>query len=98
MAFNRERFLYYLLACLLGWQAGVFSLVVWRCSTVTPIKSVVEVCPALGDRYEIFVNTTLGSILGLIGGTAMANAAVNNKKREDKEQKLSKDRFPKTRP
>ena len=98
MAFNRERFLYYLLACLLGWQAGIFSLVVWKCSTLTPIKSVTQVCPELGDRYEIFVNTTLGSILGLIGGTAMASAAVANKKQEDEEQKSSKDRFPKHRP
>ena len=97
MAFNKERFLYYLFACLLSWQAGIFSLVVWKCSTLTP-TGVTQVCPALGDRYEVFVNTTLGSILGLIGGTAMANAAVNNKKREDEEQKSSEDRFPKHRP
>ena len=37
---------------------------------VRPPKTVQEVCPQLGDRFETFVNTSMGAILGLIGGAA----------------------------
>jgi len=58
---QRERFLLYVFAGLLTWQAGIFSYAVFIC---TP-----DTCPTIGDRYETFVNTSLGAVLGLLAGS-----------------------------
>ena len=58
---QRERFLLYVFAGLLTWQAGIFTYATVNC---TP-----EECPQLGARYENFVNTTLGAVLGLLAGS-----------------------------
>lgn len=79
MNFHPQRFLYYLLAGLLAWQAAIFSFGVWSCSKVSPITELKTVCPDLGDRYEIFVNSSLGAILGLIGGAAATQALSKRK-------------------
>lgn len=68
--FNRERFLLYLLAGLLGWQATIFSFGVVLCSRVTPLAEISTVCPELGNRFDKFVQTTLGAVLGLLAGAA----------------------------
>ena len=57
---GRERFLLCIFAGLLAWQAGIFTYGLHRC---TP-----KDCPAIGDRYETFVSTTLGAVLGLLAG------------------------------
>ena len=48
----------------------MFSFGIWACSKISPITEIKTVCPDLGDRYEMFVSTSLGAILGLIGGAA----------------------------
>jgi hypothetical protein len=58
---ERERFLLYVFAGLLSWQAGLFTYAAFMC---TP-----ETCPQIGDRYETFVNTSLGAVLGLLAGS-----------------------------
>ena len=57
----RERFLLYVFAGLLTWQAGIFTYASILC---TP-----DTCPNIGDRYETFVNTSLGAVLGLLAGS-----------------------------
>ena len=58
---QRERFLLYVFAGLLTWQAGIFTYATVYC---TPVE-----CPQIGARYETFVNTTLGAVLGLLAGS-----------------------------
>ena len=77
--FNRERFLYYLLAGVIGWQALVFSFGVAQCFSLTPKTAMRDICPSLGDRFEGFTNTTLGAVLGLIGGAAAMQAVQGSK-------------------
>lgn len=71
MNFNREKFLLWLLAALLGWQAGIFTFGTYKCTTVEAPQ---EVCPNLGDRFETFVNSSIAAVLGLIAGGAAINA------------------------
>ena len=82
MSFDREKYLYYLLGGILAWQASIFTFGVYQCAQVSPIEQMQEVCPRLGDRYETFVNSALGAVLGLIGGSAMAASASQNKQRK----------------
>jgi len=58
---QRERFLLCVFAGLLTWQAGIFTYATLHCT--------LEKCPHLGARYETFVNTTLGAVLGLLAGS-----------------------------
>ena len=48
-SFNREKFLLYMLAGLLTWQAVIFSYGVVLCSRVTPQTNVAIVCPEIGE-------------------------------------------------
>ena len=67
---KRERFLLWVLAGLLTWQAGVFTYGVHLCARVDAEK-VSNVCPYLGDRFDTYVNTSLGAVLGLLAGSAV---------------------------
>lgn len=58
----RERFLLAIFAGLLLWQAGIFTYAASRCTPQT--------CPKIGDRYETFVNTSLGAVLGLLAASS----------------------------
>ena len=69
--FNREQFLLWVFAGLLTWQAGLFTYGTVMCLR-TPSPQ--EACPALGSRFENFVNTSLGAVLGLLGGAAVASS------------------------
>ena len=64
MRFNRERLLLWVFAGLLTWQAGMFTY-----GTVMCLRNhnPQEACPALGTRYENFVNTSLGAVLDYWG-------------------------------
>ncbi|BAQ94390.1 hypothetical protein [uncultured phage_MedDCM-OCT-S31-C1] len=68
---KREQFLLWIFAGLLTWQAGMFSYGVHLCSKVSPMQDVTKVCPQLGQRYDNFVQTTLGAVLGLLAGGAI---------------------------
>ena len=70
MRFNRERFLLWVFAGLLTWQAGLFTYGTVKCVNSGNQN---ETCPALGDRYENFVSTSIGAVLGLLGGAAVAS-------------------------
>ena len=66
--FNKEKFLLWLLAGLLGWQAAIFTYATVKCATVTAPQTVQEACPGLADNYSKFVQVTLGAVLGLLAG------------------------------
>ena len=78
---KREAFLLWLLAAVLAWQAGVFTLAVFFCSRVTPSSSIKTVCPDIGRRFDNFSQTSLGAVLGLVGGAAVIST---QKKVKDK--------------
>ena len=63
---KREVFLLWLLAGLLSWQAAVFTYGTVMC---TKAKEPQTMCPELGDRFDGFVNTSLGAVLGLLAGS-----------------------------
>ena len=68
---KREQFLLWMLSGLLGWQCLMFTYGTYLCSQVkgTDIKNV---CPDLGQRYDSFVQTSLGAVLGLLAGSAIS--------------------------
>jgi len=67
---KRERFLLWTFAGLLAWQAGLFTVATVKCAGLAP-DDYMHVCPKLGERYESFVQTTLGAVLGLLAGKAI---------------------------
>ena len=67
---KREQFLLWMLAGLLTWQAGIFSYGVHLCAQVGADHAK-DVCPQLADRFDGFVNTSLGAVLGLLAGGAL---------------------------
>lgn len=64
---KREPFLLWVFAGLLLWQAAIFSYGTVMCSRADEPK---VVCPQLGDRFDGFVNTSIGAVLGLLAGSA----------------------------
>ena len=68
---KREAFLLWMLAGLLTWQASVFTLGVIFCGRVRPETNISQVCPNLGERFDSFVQTSLGAVLGLLAGAAI---------------------------
>ncbi len=63
---KRDQFLLWMLAGLLSWQAAIFSY-----GTVMCARSghAAEMCPDIGERFDSFVNTSLGAVLGLLAGS-----------------------------
>ena len=68
---RRERFLLWMLAGLLSWQAAVFTYGVHLCAQVSQTE-IANVCPKLGDRFDTYVNTSLGAVLGLLAGSVVS--------------------------
>lgn len=66
--FNRERFLYWLLGAVLGVNALFFGFGLFACSRADNPK---EQCPEIGERFDNFVQTTLGAVLGLLAGSRL---------------------------
>ena len=67
---KREMFLLWTLAGLLAWQAAIFSYGTVRCTSSSK-AAVLNSCPRLGDRFETYVNSSLGALLGLLAGSAL---------------------------
>lgn len=65
---KRERFLLYLLAGVLAWQAGMFTYGAYICANS---QGGLQSCPELGQRYDGFVQATLGAVLGLLAGSSI---------------------------
>ena len=82
---KREAFLLWLLAGLLAWQAAIFTLGVFFCGRITPLESIKTVCPEIGTRFDNFSQTSLGAVLGLIGGAAVFSSTQNRMKKKPDE-------------
>ena len=76
--FNREKFLLWLLAALLGWQASLFTYGTVMCANVKSPQTVKTACPDLADNYNKFVQTTLGLCLAFLQAPPCLNQDVPN--------------------
>jgi len=79
--FNRERFLFYMLAGIFTWQAVIFTGAVIGCFRAGGR----EACPNIGDRYSDTVNVMVATTLALLTGGAVVSAT--QKKDEKREPK-----------
>ena len=82
--FNRERFLFTMLAGIFTWQAVIFSFGVFSCFKLGGLSE----CPDLGKRYETTVNVMVATTLALLTGGAVASQV--SKKPEDKQPQPKK--------
>ena len=73
--FNREKFLLWLLAALLGWQASIFTYATVKCASVKQPMTMQDTCPNLAENYSKFVQVTLGAVLGLLAGSVTQRQA-----------------------
>ena len=81
--FNRERFLFWLLAVVLGYQALFFGFALYRCGMLATGKG--NPCPEIGKRFDSFSDRTLAAVLGLIAGGAAIGLSTT-KKKPDREE------------
>ena len=75
-AFNKERFLLYLLGVIFAFQAIVFGTGLFFCARNGGLSS----CPSIGTRYEQTFNVMIATTLALLTGSAVAGAT---KKKEE---------------
>ena len=68
--FNRERFLFYMLAGIFLWQAILFTGGVVGCFRTGGLSA----CPELGSRFENTVNVMIATTLALLTGGAVLGA------------------------
>ena len=68
--FNRERFLFYLLAGIFIWQAILFTGGVVGCFRSGGLQA----CPELGSRFENTVNVMVATTLALLGAGAVVSS------------------------
>ena len=78
---KREAFLLWTLAGLLSWQAGVFTYGLHLCAQHSQ-DTQHPVCPQIGDRFESFMQTSLGAVLGLLAGSAIQQKPTAKSNRE----------------
>ena len=57
--FNREKFLLWLLAALLGWQASIFTYATVKCASVKRPDTIQDTCPNLAENCSKFVQSRL---------------------------------------
>jgi hypothetical protein len=91
-AFNREKFLLFMLAGIFIWQAAIFSYGVIGCFE----NGGKEACPDLGNRYENTVNVMVATTLALLGAGAVAS--VSQKKASTSDPALPLDEQPRQLP
>ena len=83
--FNRERFLFFLLAGVFTWQAVIFTYGVVYCTL--GFGKNLAACPELGQRYESTTNVMIATTLALLTGSAVSALG----KDKDKSQASSDD-------
>ena len=76
--FNRERFLFWLLAVVLGYQALFFGFALYRCGMLATGNG--NPCPEIGARFDSFSERTLAAVLGLIAGGAAIGLGATQRK------------------
>ena len=81
--FNREKFLFYLLAGIFIWQGLIFSLAAWGCF----INGGLDACPELGNRYENTVNLMVATTLALLTTGVVSSAVQKPKAQQEPDNK-----------
>lgn len=77
--FNRERFLFMMLAGIFIWQAAIFSAGVFGCYKLGGLRE----CPDLGKRYETTVNVMVATTLALLTGGAVVGVTQRKESSSD---------------
>ena len=77
--FNRERFLFWLLAGVMGMNALFFAYGLFACSRSEEPHLI---CPDVGTRFDNYSEKALAAVLGLIAG---AGAVTFTQRRDDPE-------------
>ena len=90
MPFNREKFLFYMLAGIFAWQAALFSWGAWGCFKAGGLSA----CPELGRRYENTTNLMVATVLALLGAGAVASATQRKPSSDDPADASVSDRPP----
>ena len=90
--FNRERFLFWMLAAVMSANATFFAYGLFACSRSAQPHLV---CPDLGNRFDNYSEKALAAVLGLIAG---AGAITLTKKRDDSEPPATTPKAPPTVP
>ena len=67
-AFNKEKFLLFLLSGIFIFQAALLAFGLGFCARNGGLKT----CPAIGDRYETTFNVMIATTLALLTGGAVA--------------------------
>ena len=63
----KERFLLWMLGGIFAFQASLFGIGFYFCSTNGGLKN----CPDIGDRYESTFNVMIATTLALLTGSAL---------------------------
>ena len=69
MPFDREKFLFRMLAAIFVVEAVFLSVGFYKCTQLSP-DDYVKVCPKLGSRSEALFGVAIATTLSLIGGSA----------------------------
>lgn len=77
----RERWLLTMLTGIFFIQASMIIYGVRICSTLTPASNIREICPELGERFDLTFNTMIATTLALLTGSTLAAA---RPKKDDK--------------
>ena len=77
-AFNKEKFLLFLLSGIFIFQAALLAFGLGFCARNGGLKN----CPSIGDRYETTFNVMIATTLALLTGGAVA-AGVNKRSDPD---------------
>ena len=77
--FNREQFLFYMLAGIFVWQGVIFSAAVIACFRLGGI----DACPELGRRWENTSGLMVATTLALLGTSVAANRKPNQETKDD---------------
>lgn len=76
--FNREKFLFRLLAGIFLWQGVIFTYGLTACLSLGGIKQ----CPEIGERYENTVNVMVATTLALLGTSTIIGSQKKGKEEE----------------
>ena len=90
MPFNREKFLFFMLAGIFIWQAALFSWGAKECFKAGGLSA----CPELGRRYENTTNLMVATVLALLGAGAVASATQRRPSSDDPGDASVSDRPP----
>ena len=84
--FNRERFLFWMLAGVMGVNALFFAYGLFACSRSEDPHLI---CPNIGTRFDNYSEKALAAVLGLIAGAGAIT--LSQKKPESPSQSVSQD-------